>query len=252
MADKRNIVIKVKYPTSGNATRNLAPKMITEWNVKRILLAVGVLMLMLASLYYFTNKDTQKTDLDNAAAIVNTIEKQATPQDEIKEAELKSMAVSKQTAAKANSSAKLKNESNNKNKQTADFTVKEIIKKTLNKNIKESEYSRINHNVQRASLTYGIKDKEPTNKVVGIMGVRHKKPVWVYYFTELKTIKDGRVYHEWLKDGVVISRQELVISANTWRASSRKLLSDDDKGNWAVRLVDKNGRLLNEKDFKVE
>ena len=77
MTDKRNIVIKVKYPVSGKATENLAPKMISEWNVKRILLAIGALILVLASLFYVINNDTQDTDSDNTTVIVNAIEKQA-------------------------------------------------------------------------------------------------------------------------------------------------------------------------------
>ena len=84
------------------------------------------------------------------------------------------------------------------------------------------------------------------------MDVSQKSPVWVYYFTELKGMNDSKVYHEWAKNGVVVSKQQLTISGDTWRTSSRKLLSDSEKGNWSVRLVDKNGRVLNEKNFKVK
>ncbi|MFZ2406861.1 MAG: DUF2914 domain-containing protein, partial [Methylobacter sp.] len=132
-------------------------------------------------------------------------------------------------------------------------SVKEITKKQLNKNVnKELKYSDNNHNVSRASLTYGMNNKEPSGELVSTVDVRHKKPVWVYYFTELKSMKGNKVYHEWVRNGEVVSRQALVISGDIWRTSSRKLLSDSEKGNWTVRLVDKNGRLLNKKEFKVE
>ncbi len=49
MVDKRNIVIKVSYPLSGKATETSSPRVITEWNVKRISIAFGVLMLILVS-----------------------------------------------------------------------------------------------------------------------------------------------------------------------------------------------------------
>ncbi|MFZ2312123.1 MAG: hypothetical protein WAV82_05850, partial [Methylobacter sp.] len=81
MTDKKNIVIKVKYPASGRATEDYVPvpQIITEWNVKRILLAVGVIVLILVALVYFIGKDTPDTDLGNSSvspeAIVNTPEK---------------------------------------------------------------------------------------------------------------------------------------------------------------------------------
>ncbi len=251
MTDKRNIVIKVSYPVSGKATENAAPKMVTEWNVKRILLAVGVLVLMFASLIYSINNDTQKIDVDNATELVDAIEKQATPPDEVKETEIKNLGLPKQAVVETNSLVNPKKDPNKINKQTAGNPVKEVIKKQPNeKVIKERGYSKAN--VQRASLTYAINNKEPVAEIVKAVDISHKKPVWLYYFTELKAMKGSKVYHEWLKNGVIVSRQTLVISGDTWRTSSRTLLSDSDKGNWTVRLVDKNGQLLNEKNFKVE
>lgn len=253
MIDKRNIVIKVKYPVSGKATENPAPKMITEWNVKRILLAGGALVLILSSLFYVINNNTQETDSDNTAAIVSAAEKQVIPEDEGKEAEIKGRDISNQTGEKANSSVKSAKELNRKNKQTADMAVKEVIKKQANNKLnKEHEYSDGNHNVSRASLTYRIDNKNPAAEIVKVLDVSHKKPVWVYYFTELKAMKGKRVYHEWLKNGEVVSRKASVISGDSWGTSSRKLLSDSEQGNWTVRLVDEKGRLLNEKKFKVE
>lgn len=250
MTDKKNIVIKVKYPVSGKATENLAPKMISEWNVKRILLAIGALILVLASLFYVINNDTQNTDSDNTTVIVNAIEKQATPKLEVKEAEKKNLELSRQSVTELNLPVKSKKEPDKKAKQTDGITRKEVIKKQPNKKaVKEREYS---HNVPRASLTYEIDNKEPVGEIAQTVTLSKKKPRWIYYFTELSSMNGRKVYHEWLKNGVIVSRQELVISGDTWRTSSRKLLSGSDKGKWAVRMIDENGRLLNEKYFKVE
>lgn len=252
MTDKRNIVIKVSYPVTEKTTENVAPKMVTEWNVKRILFAAGALVLMLTVLIYGISNDTEKTDVDNTVELVNAIEDSATPPVEIeaKETETKNLDIPKQVVAETNSLVKSKNELH---KKTTSIQIKEVIKKQpKEKVIKEHGYSKANPNVARALLAYAINNKEPTGEIVKAVDVSHKKPVWLYYFTELKAMKGSRVYHEWLKNGVVVSRQELVISDDAWRTSSRKLLSGSEKGNWAVRLVDKNGRLLNEKNFKVE
>ena len=104
----------------------------------------------------------------------------------------------------------------------------------------------------RAVLTYGINNKEPAGEIAKAVNVGEKNPTWVYYFTELKSMNGNKVYHEWLKNGVLDSRQELIISGDAWRTSSRKLLADSAKGNWTVRLIDEHGQLLNEKSFKVD
>jgi hypothetical protein len=251
MADKKNIVIKVSYPVSGKATENVTAKMVTEWNVKRILLAVGALVLVLVSLIYSIENDTQKTDLDNATVLIDAIEKQAKPSDEVKETEIRNLDIPKQALLETNSLVEPKKVPNKTNKQTASNPVKEVIKKQSNEKVsKDRGYSKAN--VQRATLTYAINNKEPVAEIVKDVDISHKNPVWLYYFTELKAMKGSTIYHEWLKNGVIVSRQVLVISGNNWRTSSRKLLSDSDKGDWNVRVVDKNDRVLNEKNFRVE
>ncbi len=250
MTDKRNIVIKVKYPVAGKKAESATPKMITEWNIKRILLAATALVLILVSLIYLVGNDTQEADVNNAEVTVNT---QETPPVEVKETETKNLDIPKQTIEKTNPPVKPKKESNKKQKQTDDIREKENIKKQpTEKVIKGQGYSKDNHNVVRASLTYQVNNKEPAGDTVQTVNTKHKKPVWVYYFTELKTMNGNKVYHEWLKNGSVVSKQALVISGDIWRTSSRKLLSGSEQGDWSVRLVDEKGRLLNEKKFKVE
>jgi hypothetical protein len=64
MADKKNIKIKVRYPTSGN--------------VKRILLALGCVVLILVSKFFFIKEDAQKTDLQPQTALPEKIDVQKT------------------------------------------------------------------------------------------------------------------------------------------------------------------------------
>jgi hypothetical protein len=71
MADKKNIKIKVRYPAAGSKPEKAIPAqgMITVWNVKRILLALGCVVLVLVSLFFFIKDDDQKTDLQSQAAL---------------------------------------------------------------------------------------------------------------------------------------------------------------------------------------
>jgi len=63
MTEQKNIVIKVKFPTPGNAPGKIGsgPGEITEWNFKRIGLVLGGLLLALTALFYFTSVDDQQT-----------------------------------------------------------------------------------------------------------------------------------------------------------------------------------------------
>ena len=67
MEDKKNIVIKVKYPTSDKKKVHevSAPKIITEWNIKRILLALAAIIFLISGLLYFIKPDTEKADLQS-------------------------------------------------------------------------------------------------------------------------------------------------------------------------------------------
>jgi len=92
MEDKKNIVIKVKYPASDKKAGHevSASKVITEWNLKRILLALAGVVLTIVGLFYFIKQGTQKADLQSKAdshskavlpeKIVNT---QVKPKNEI-------------------------------------------------------------------------------------------------------------------------------------------------------------------------
>jgi hypothetical protein len=64
MPEKKNIVIKVKFPTPGKTSgkSTSAPGMITEWNIKRIGLALGSVLMILMALFYFTDRGDQMSD----------------------------------------------------------------------------------------------------------------------------------------------------------------------------------------------
>ncbi|MGZ5007213.1 MAG: DUF2914 domain-containing protein [Methylobacter sp.] len=253
MTDKRNIVIKVKYPVSGKAAKNIEPKIITEWDVKKILIAAGILVFILVALFYLISKDTQRNDSDNAELAVNTIEKNLPLPPENTPSEIKKPDISKPIMANGNPPIKPPKELAKKIKPTDDITTKKAITKSANeKVIKEPGYPKTTHNLTRAVLVYDINNKEPAGEIGRTVTINKRKPTWVYYFTELKSMNGRRVYHEWLKNGALVSKQKLIISGDVWRTSSRKLLNDSEKGNWAVRLVDEHGQLLNEKTFKVE
>jgi len=64
-------------------------------------------------------------------------------------------------------------------------------------------------------------------------------------------MKGRTVYHEWLRDGALVTRKKVNVSSDNWRTASRQLFAYSVKANWTVRLVDETGQLLNEIPFNV-
>ena len=65
MEDKKNIVIKIKYPSADKKAEYDVParKVITEWNIKRVLLAFLGIVLFIGALYFFSKPDSQNTNV---------------------------------------------------------------------------------------------------------------------------------------------------------------------------------------------
>lgn len=244
MTEKKAIVIKVKYPVSANQTGNKSPspQVITEWNVKRISLAVLVVGLLIGAVIYGVNHEEPQAPLPiDYKSSLDAFSPPAPSQ-------LPAQSAVIPEAIKNQNISKLNPESNIEKPKATKTT---NISKTKSTEHLQNKQKKANKNVVRALITHQINNKEPGLEISQQVSI-NKKPSWVYYFTELKEMNGEKVYHEWLKNNVRISKYELIIAADTWRTSSRKLLSDTDKGKWTVRLLDKNSHILNEQKFKVD
>ncbi|MEC4750402.1 DUF2914 domain-containing protein [Methylomicrobium sp. Wu6] len=224
MTDSKNIVIKVKY-TAPDAAAELPPKMITEWNSKRIAGALGLVLLLLAAFFFWwngksgdTGSTSQQTATTEAPAPVPSVNA-AKPQ--------------RPPAAPASIPA------------AASETLKPIQAPPAP--VKASQGGRI----RRAALAYRIVGKKPADLIGSTVRVRNGKPVPVYYFIEVRGKKDQTLFHEWLKDGQMILRHPLAVAAERWRTSSQRQLGLDDQGLWLVRTVDDKGSVMNEIQFTV-
>ena len=81
MADKKNILIKVKYPTAGKLSKGEAspPKTITEWNVKRIAIAMAVILLIVISIFLFKTNNTSTPQKNEAVSVEPTVTPSSLP-----------------------------------------------------------------------------------------------------------------------------------------------------------------------------
>jgi hypothetical protein len=77
MEDKKNIVIKLKFSAPGKKAEPgvSASKVITEWNIKRILLAIVGVVLFIVVLFFLFKPDTQNTDLQPITVVNMPVKK---------------------------------------------------------------------------------------------------------------------------------------------------------------------------------
>ena len=75
MSDKKNIVIKVKYSADDKKVNDniSAPKLITEWNVKRIALALGGFLFLIVIMFSMRNKNTETPELTSQIVLPDKV-----------------------------------------------------------------------------------------------------------------------------------------------------------------------------------
>ncbi len=210
MEDRKNIVIKVKYPTSGKSSvDDNKSKMVEQWDVKRIGMAsAGLVLFFLVIILIFSEGDES---LPNKVA--ETVNSEASVQAQ---------------------------------QEAADPTGARSQEKATQPVVKLIDYSK---SVLRSTLTFAIKNSEPHGKVTSPLHLSKTKPVSVFYFAELNDLKGRAVYIEWLLEGELITRKKVNISGDHWRMTSRQYLNYSTKTNWLVRMVDDRGQVITQIPF---
>ncbi|MDD2723184.1 MAG: DUF2914 domain-containing protein [Methylovulum sp.] len=237
MAEKRNLVIKVKYPTATKAGDGSQPtaQVITVWNVRRIGLAAGLLLgLLVLLVYIFSGGDGKPV-----AVVAKARESGGISQTSVASPAKTQAVASPENHNAAPVDSRMSNE-------------KEPL--SINKQVGISQVapsSKESPRVRRALLTMRVLNKEPANEAPQALRVKPDKPVTVYYFTELRGMNGKTLYHEWLRDGIQVAKEPLLVSADRWRVTTHRTLDGQAGGNWTVRLVDDHGNLLDEKYLEL-
>ncbi|MGR9086942.1 MAG: DUF2914 domain-containing protein [Gammaproteobacteria bacterium] len=269
MANKKNIVIKVKYPTHGRRSdaNDIPAHLETEWNIKRIVVALAALLLTASVLLYYgfsehesPNGTAPPSDGTGAAELKHTTGVRQKPNTEAKSEPSPTengteagqpLQFKLSEADKVISSQTIEQiKENIKEDKTETVTQDTAQKQAVALNNKSEKKGRSQY-VARALLTRNIINKEPVGIINSPIKVSKSRTVWINYFTELKNLNKRTVYHEWIKDGRIDYKLRIKISANRWRASSRKPFNHTAAGSWQVRTVDEKGRLLDRQEFRI-
>jgi len=241
MEDSQNkLVVKVKYQgLNKEPGQSTEPQMVTEWHTGRIVGAIIIFLLFIMLPFYLFEED------DDASKSVNTI---PTVDNEILEKQLPKKIIKSVDVIPIPSDSAIK--ANNKN----NISSKPLV--NIKENNIETELKKVperlpNKNIVRAVLAKGIYDKEPVGGLVLPLVLNKVEASRVYYFTEIINMKGQYLYHQWLRNDQEVYKRKISILGNRWRASTNKLIVYSKVGNWTVRLVNKQGVILNEIQFEA-
>lgn len=232
MADKKNLVIKLKYPAGAkkNIRSPAAAEKATEWNIKRVVAAM--LAVVLAVVFLLALLFQGKT------APVDNIPLPAAPSSPATE-HLSALA-EKGLPTQSEATLPVVTEPPAQPKASVQVASAEAVQKTSPAH------------VSRALLTFKVKKRNPMTEIPRLVTVGKGRSVAIHYFTEVEGMAGHDVFHEWLLNGKVIMRYTLNVEKGHWPTFSRMLLTGTSQGTWVVRLLDENNQLLNQQTFAVE
>jgi len=226
MVSSKKIVIKINRSADQKREKPMgsAPSEITVWNIKRIIFAVIIAILFIVIPYFFLGdglENGMETDTEHL--------------------------VPEKTADKPPIVIEEEQEVPRKSKQN-EMAEPKVIEPIL----VDERFKTINHHkITRGLLTDQIKNKEPVKELLPPFKVNDSKTLHLYYFTEIRDMKGQSLYHQWIKEGVVVQKTSINPQGNRWRVSSNRKLGVADIGHWVVQVLDKKGLIYNEIVFDV-
>ncbi|MCF7502059.1 DUF2914 domain-containing protein [Pseudoalteromonas sp. L1] len=104
--------------------------------------------------------------------------------------------------------------------------------------------------VSRAVLTTDVVDREPVNVLksdVKLLDISQS----LSFFSELKNMQGQTVRHVWYYQNQLLASIELAISSPRFRTYSTKNIMPEQVGDWRVEVIDTDGNLLAQKEFRI-
>ncbi len=230
MADKKNLVIKLKYPAGAkkNIRSPAAAEKATEWNIKRVVAAMLAAVLVAALLALLFQDKTPPVDNIPLSA------PPAPATEHLSELAGQGLPAQPQTTTPVATAPPAQP------KASAQVASAEAVQTTSPAH------------VSRALLTFKVKKRNPMTEIPRLVTVGKGRSVAIHYFTEVEGMAGHDVFHEWSLNGKVIMRYTLNVEKEHWPTFSRMLLTGTSQGAWVVRLLDENNQLLNQQTFAVE
>ncbi|MBE0358700.1 MULTISPECIES: DUF2914 domain-containing protein [Pseudoalteromonas] len=104
--------------------------------------------------------------------------------------------------------------------------------------------------ISRAVLTRKVSKREPTNVFAADVRLSQFEDS-LSFFSELKGLQGQQVRHIWTFEGSVMAEISLNVTSTRYRTYSTKNIMDTQAGHWRVDVVDEQGNLIAQKEFRI-
>ncbi len=243
MTEKR-IVIKINQKKMQDTVSSIEPEMITEWNIPRLIMFFLGLILIIGMVFFWVTDQSEEEANDR-------LEQNPQSDNEVRNnrAETNNVMTSAVVKKKIDS-IPVKTEETVAVEET-DIHIKKDTANVIKKYKFPVKVNIADKRVSRAVIAYSLKQKEPEEIVTGWVKADKAKAVGVYFFTEINQMKGEVLFHKWYLNNKIVFSRRLNILGNHWRASTSKLITYSQKGEWRVTLVNRNQQVLAEIRFYV-
>ena len=104
--------------------------------------------------------------------------------------------------------------------------------------------------ISRAVLTRKVSKREPTNVFAADIRLNQFEEA-LSFFSELKNLQGQQVKHVWSYEGETLAEISLNVTSPRYRTYSTKNIMNTQTGHWRVDVVDEQGNLIAQKEFRI-
>jgi hypothetical protein len=104
--------------------------------------------------------------------------------------------------------------------------------------------------ISRAVLTRKVSKREPTNVFAADIRLSQFEED-LSFFSELKNLQGQEIKHVWSFEGNTMAEIALNVTSSRYRTYSTKNIMDSQTGHWRVDVVDEQGNLIAQKEFRI-
>lgn len=104
--------------------------------------------------------------------------------------------------------------------------------------------------ISRAVLTRSVVKREPTNVFAADVRLSQFEGS-LSFFSELRGLQGQRVKHVWSFESETMAEISLNVTSPRYRTYSTKNIMNTQTGHWRVAVVDEQGNLIAQKEFRV-
>lgn len=104
--------------------------------------------------------------------------------------------------------------------------------------------------ISRAVLTRKVSKREPTNVFAADIRLNQFEEA-LSFFSGLKNLQGQQVKHVWSYEGETMAEISLNVTSPRYRTYSTKNIMNTQTGHWRVDVVDEQGNLIAQKEFRI-